>query len=223
MAAAAAIRVGIIDSGLSRDRDAPVAATRDFCAAEGGASEATDRLGHGTAVASALLEQCPGARLFVARVFDTARTGGLARVVEAIDWLIGQEVTLINASLGAPAPSAELREACRRATGAGIVIVASTAARGAVSYPAAYPECVAACGDARCAPGEVSWLGSEMAEFGAHPFAPASNGRQGGASFAAARVTGHFARLLSEGVPADALREALKARCLYRGRERRRA
>jgi hypothetical protein len=212
----------VIDSGLSSDWADRVAASRRFDRERADEPADSDRIGHGGALARVLLERCPAAVLHVAQVFDAERTGAVSQVVRAIDWLIHGEVAMINMSFGLAVPDLRLREACRRAARAGIVLVASAAARGRPSYPAAYPECIAVSGDARCANGELSWIGTGVAEFGAHPFAIAGRADAGGgASFAAARVSGAIARLISEGVPREALREALKSRCSHFGPERR--
>jgi hypothetical protein len=73
-------------------------------------------------------------------------------------------------------------------------------------------------GDARCAPGEVSALGGAPADYGACP--RDLEGASGGASIAAAHVTGLLARGLARG-DADAA-EILGRAVRFLGRERRR-
>jgi hypothetical protein len=97
------------------------------------------------------------------------------------------------------------------------VLVAASPARGEPVYPAAYPGVVRATGDARCAPGEHSWLASAHADFGAH----GSAGAVRGASAGCAHVSARLAALLAEGAsPARAL-GALRERAHYTGAEHR--
>jgi hypothetical protein len=104
-------------------------------------------------------------------------------------------------SLGLNTDRAVLAAAVTRAIASGCIIVASMPARGAVVYPAAYPDVIRATGDARCAPGELSYLGpgffgacprwaaSGLASPGAGALAGARVGARGGASVGAAWVT----------------------------------
>ncbi|CAI07351.1 hypothetical protein ebA2226 [Aromatoleum aromaticum EbN1] len=79
-------------------------------------------------------------------------------------------------------------------------------------------------GDARCAPGEVSWLATSSADFGTHPFCdPQRPDRAGGASMAAGRMSGLLAGLLEAGSEADDVRTELQRRAAYVGPERRHA
>jgi hypothetical protein len=210
------VRVAIIDSGIDAGRiGAPVHAVRDF--AEAGA--AADASAHGTAVARLVLAAAPTAALLDLRIFGADRRCRVAQVVAAIEWAVAAGADLINLSFGQRQPNAALRPACEDAAGAGVLLVASAAARGGPVFPAAYAECIAVAGDARCASGELSWLGTAGIDFGANPTTDAAGG--GGASFAAARVCGRLAALLAAGVDRDSLVESLRAECRYRAPERR--
>lgn len=219
-------RVGIADSGIALDRLA-VAAARDFIGRPEDLSapvpSGADELGHGTAIAQLVVARCQQAELVLARIFGRRRAAAVGQVVAALDWLVEQRVQIINLSLGLAEPSPGLAAACQRAADAGVILVAASPARGRPTLPAAYPVCLAVSGDARCRPGEISWLGTTQAEFGAHPLLDGDGPPVGGASYATARVSGMIAALLAEGCPAARIREALKLQASHLGPERRRA
>jgi hypothetical protein len=98
-----------------------------------------------------------------------------------------------------------------------LILIASTPARGAPVYPAAYPGVLRVTGDARCGPAEVSALGGVPADYGA--CVRDVDGTPGGASLAAAHVTG----LLAAGLAAAATDAAvvLGRAVRFRARERR--
>lgn len=211
-------RVGVIDGALDAVARTGMDAVFDRAPA------ARDDGRHGAQVARVLREHCPSARLHWAAVFDHRREAAVACVVDALYWLAGQGVQLINMSFGMQAPSRRLAAACAELAADGVLLVASAPARGAPVHPAAFAGCLAVTGDARCAPGEVSWLDTPAAEFGCHPLVHAGRPELGGgASIAAARMSGLLAALLAEGHEAGALRERLRARARYLGPERRHA
>lgn len=219
------ILVGVVDSGVIAGF-AGVLAARGFSRSEDGEVRpgvaGADPTGHGTQICSLIREGAADVGLLVAQVF--ARTASsTAQIAAAIAWLVAEEVTVINMSVGVRRASSELRLACERAARAGVILVASSPARGAPVYPAAYPQCIAASGDARCSADEISDLSGENADFGAHPFALAGDAASGGASFAAARVTARIARLLAEGTPPALVLTALREQASHHGPERRRA
>lgn len=212
------VRVGLIDSGVGGAPAAAVAATRVLTAATG------DSIRHGGQIASCILQHCSSAELLVAQVFGRTREASVDAVVEGMHWLVDQGVQIINMSFGMASPSARLASACRAAARAGVVLVASAPARGGVAFPAALEECIAVTGDARCAPGEVSWLATSAADFGTHPFCdPQRPDHGGGASMAAGRMSGLLAGLLEAEADADDVRIELQRRAAYVGPERRHA
>lgn len=219
------LRVGIVDSGLD-GRAEPgmrVVAARRFVQDTEGVAEVAqiepDALGHGSALAQIILEDNPCIDLVIAQVFGAKRMCSSAQVAAALDWLTREGVVVANLSFGINAPDATLRHACERAASAGMVLVSSAPARGAPTFPAAYPFCIAVSGDARCDKDQISWLGSPAVDFGAYPFATPADPRSGGASFAAARVAARVARLLVEAAAVSDIPGALRAQCSYHGPE----
>lgn len=223
------VRVGIIDSGLALEEQAclPVVAARRFV--EGGdgiirdVPVEADAIGHGSEIARILLENNPGVDLLIAQVFAEQRKCSTAQVAAALDWLVGCGAAVVNLSFGIRQPDVRLRLACERASTAGTILVAAAPARGAPTFPAAYPFCIAVSGDARCSNAQISWLGTAAVDFGAYPFAVSGNPQNGGASFAAARIAARIAGLLSGTVAASGIRARLQQQCNFHGPERKRA
>lgn len=219
--------VGVVDSGGAAVGLPGIVAARSFAAGDDGeircSEDAEDRLGHGAQIVRLIREQGGDVGLLVAQVFSAVQTSSPARVAAAIRWLVDGGAALINMSLGMRRVDAGLRLACERAAAAGVILVASAPARGAPVFPAAYAQCIAVSGDARCAESEISWLGGANADFGAHPCAIPGDASSGGASFAAARLSARIIRLLAQGIAPDVVQQTLRAQCRYHGPERRRA
>lgn len=221
-----AIRLGILDSGVAA-ADLRVTEQVAFAPGRGHAIErcALDAgsVEHGNAVARAMVNAAPQVELFSAQVFRFGRPSIPAVVAAGLDWLVASGARIVNMSFGLRHDRVVLRDACRAALGGGALLVASTPARGAATYPAAYPGVIRVTGDARCAPGELSWLGTEHADFGAcvggRDHRPHEAGA--GASLAAAHFSGELAKALPEAASKDEALELLRRRCRYIGRERR--
>ncbi len=218
------IRVALIDAGVA-ERHAPrVVAARAFELAAAGEVITKDGLAavtsgahaHGAALADVLLADAR-VELVAARVFSERLVTSAAQLAAALDWVTEQGAALANLSAGLREDREVLRDAVARALARGVVLVAAAPARGEPVYPAAYPGVVRATGDARCAPGEHSWLGTAHADFGAHVRA----GEVRGASAGCAHLSARLVSLLADGAsPAHALGR-LRERAHYTGPERR--
>jgi subtilisin family serine protease len=104
---------------------------------------------HGTEVASLLVGRsarfggaAPGAALYAADVYCGSPTGGsVEAIAEALEWLAGQRVPVINVSLVGP-PNALLRQIVALLVARGFLVVAAVGNDGPAApplYPAAYP------------------------------------------------------------------------------------
>lgn len=190
------LAVGIIDSGFAAEQGDCVAHARRFWLENGELKEGDtqpDALGHGSVVLSTLTGQSGPIRLCVAQVFGDRWQTSPLQIAAALHWLIEQDVALVNMSLGLRNDRPVLREACVLAQASGILLCASSPAQGEPVYPAAYPGVIRITGDARCAPGQWSWLNSAQADFGAH--VAAANG-VAGASVGCAALSGIIAGYL---------------------------
>ncbi|WP_392890572.1 S8 family serine peptidase [Pseudomonas migulae] len=218
------LRIGVVDSGHSVAQQVQVIAGRRFSLLEDGLAETAlrdDPLGHGSAVIEAISRRASAAVFCVAQVFDQRGVTSALQIATAIDWLVAQDVRLINLSLGLRQDRSLLREACAAAVERGILLCASSPAQGEGVFPANYPQVLRVTGDARCAEQEWSWLNSAQADFAAcvHGTYPG----QSGASLGCAALSGHIAGFLV--AQPDASNEQvidwLRENARYRGPERR--
>lgn len=214
-------RIGLIDSGVDAGHPA-LAGTR---VRSWGCAGAPRPDAHGTAVASLLagdtgLGASPAANLFAADIYCGQPTGGSsARLAEALAWLAGERVTVINLSMVGP-PNRLLERAVQAMAARGHVLVAAVGNDGPAApplYPAAYPEVIGVTAvDARQRALPEAGRGPQV-EFAA-PGAELRVAVPGGGwdsargtSFAAPLVARLAARLASAGASGDALRAALAA------------
>ena len=218
------LRIGVVDSGHSAAQRVQVVAGRRFSLVEDGLVEGAlldDPLGHGCAVIEAIGRRAPSAVFCVAQVFDQRGVTSALQIATAIDWLIAQDVSLINLSLGLRQDRPLLRTACAAAVARGIVLCASSPAQGEGVYPASYPQVLRVTGDARCTEQQWSWLDSAQADFaacvrGTYP-------GQSGASLGCAALSGHIAGFLLAHPEASRQQiiDWLQVNARYRGPERR--
>jgi subtilisin family serine protease len=122
------VRVAVIDSGvnLAHPHISGVAGGVEI-AAPGETPNYIDRLGHGTAVMAAIAEKAPEARLYAVKVFDCTLATTAGRILQAIDWAIGQQIQIANLSLGTsnPARREPFAKMVAQASDAGLVLVAA--------------------------------------------------------------------------------------------------
>jgi hypothetical protein len=213
------VRVGLLDTGFSRDD--PVFAggiVEQQAFAPGGVTAGP----HGTAVASLMVGAterfhgaAPGARLYAADVYGSGPTGGSAdAIVHALAWMARNSVPVINVSLVGP-PNLALEAAVRAVNARGEVIVAPVGNDGPAApplYPAAYPGVVAVTAVDRR--GRVIFEAGrgrhvDFAAPGVDMVAAKPGGGLAavrGTSFASPIVAGRLALLLRAPGPADAAR-----------------
>lgn len=216
------VLVGLIDSGCSAAQGEGLRAARRFWLEQGMLREGEphpDRLGHGSAVLARLQAEAGRVPLLLAQVFGDQGSTSALQVAAALLWLAEQGATLVNLSLGLQQDRPVLRQACAEVQAAGVLLCASSPAQGAAVYPASYPGVIRITGDARCAPGQWSWLGSAQADFGGHV------GERGmaGASLGCAAVTGRIAGLLQQrpGLDREQVLAWLQEHASFIGPERR--
>ncbi len=190
--------IGIVDSGYAPAQAPLVVASRRFWLTDEDVAEGepvNDALGHGSAVLQAIAARAPSARFSVAQVFDHRGITSPLQIAAALHWLRGRGVRLINLSLGVRRDRPILQAACAGLLSDGVLICASSPARGAPVFPSHYLGVVRVTGDARCAAHEWTWLHSPQADFAA----AVSSERIGhaGASQGCAAFSGHLAALLS--------------------------
>ncbi|MFC5695138.1 peptidase S8 and S53 subtilisin kexin sedolisin [Pseudomonas sp. GCM10022186] len=220
---AADLAIGIIDSGFAPEQGGRVALAQRFWLEGGELREGDalpDALGHGSLVLDTLTRQSGPLRLCIAQVFAERWQTSPLQIAAALHWLIEQDVALVSMSLGLRNDRPVLREACVLAQASGILLCASSPAQGEPVYPAAYPGVIRVTGDARCAPGQWSWLNSAQADFGAH--VSAANG-VAGSSVGCAALSGIIAAHLraNPGAGREAVLAWLREGAAFIGPERR--
>lgn len=150
------VRIGMVDTGLN-DRHAVLRKARvRVHRIDAGGGVAPSDAQHGTAVAALLVgaagSRTPGlvpqAQLIAVDAFHKQRADERAdafALVEALDYLAGQQVDIVNLSLAGPA-NAALAGQIARMDGQGIVLVAAAGNGGPAAkpaYPAAYDQVIA--------------------------------------------------------------------------------
>jgi hypothetical protein len=162
-----------------------------------------DRLGHGTAVAAAIRQWAPEAELYPVKVFDRRLSATIDVIVRALEWCRGQEMDIVNLSLGTENPAH--RERFAEAIGNGLTVV-SPAGR----LPGSLPEVIAVEADPGCPRDRFRYAAGV---FYASPFprpipSVPEDRNLSGVSFAVANLTGLAAAMLAAGLP-EGLREFL--------------
>jgi subtilisin family serine protease len=219
-------RVAIIDSGLNADAEVVAEVQTRFDYESGQLLEREpleDVSGHGTRVARVIAAgQAGRATLLVAQALDATGTGRPSVIAAAIHWALIQGADLIHMSLGLLENRAVLALAVEAALRAGTLVVAAAPARGNKPFPARYPGVIAATGDVRCAPGEISALGGRgYADFGASVRSEWRSNVAGGASIGAAQVSRFIVAHIAAPATHTEVRESLYRSATYHQRERR--
>lgn len=218
------IRIGVVDSGTSAQQT--VASSAAFVLQDGQLwlmEAEPDQLGHGTRIVEIIQHLMPQAELFSAQVFGDRLSTTAAQVAAAIDWLVGQGAQVINLSLGLRHDRESLRDACARALKQGVILCASSPARGEPVYPSAYPGVFRMTGDARCDREQISHLETEFADFGGCVRPLDDSLGQSGASMGCAHLSALVARALQgDARSLSGVRDWLVRQSLYHGPEQRR-
>jgi len=165
----------------------------------------TDRLGHGTAIAGVVRHMAPEARLYAFKIFHEDLRAPASLLLAALAWAVDHSIKVVHLSLGVEDERhrGELEKLCLRARDKGLVVVASARSPDDGLLPASLETVVGACRDPDCDPDQLIAYPESPVEFGAYGY-PRSlpglprNRNLKGHSFAAARVTGHAARILAE-------------------------
>lgn len=157
MTARAPVRIALIDSGVNaahphvREGGTIVVGPAVDPSGTWHTTETqTDVLGHGTAVAAAILDLAPGAEIVSLQVFRDEPTCPFEHVLAALEHALECEPALVNLSVGTTRRSwAEpLAELVLRATDRGVTIVAPATAGGLPSLPGCLPGVTGAMMDA---------------------------------------------------------------------------
>jgi thermitase len=102
-------------------------------------------IGHGTHVAGIVHQVAPTAKIMPVRVLDDDGSGTTWNAAEGMFWAADHGAKVINMSLGTHGSPGVLRDAVRKVSAAGVLVVAAAGNDGKdrTMYPAASPEAVA--------------------------------------------------------------------------------
>lgn len=209
------MKIGVIDTGIVGQ---PIIKKRCFLDQE---VEPISR-GHGSQIAEIIASHVDAAlEIYDAQAFAEGQATTAHTIAEALSWLCEEGVCIVNMSFGLVADRDVLSQACWAASQSGVILVASTPPTGQKVYPAAYDTVLAVCGDARCRPDQLSVLSLEKLTIGAAVggVGHRAHERGGGASYAAAHVTGLLAKNYRSGAtPLQLLQPHIE----FAGREKKR-
>ncbi len=140
-------RIAILDSGINTDhphiQGMGTVEIGHTIGADGIAADLDggDTLGHGTAVASAILDLAPGSTIYSIRVFLKSLDCPFEHVLVGLEQAIAWGPDLVNLSLGTTLPTFEKRlvELVDAGTRHGARIVAPASMSGLPSYPGSLP------------------------------------------------------------------------------------
>ncbi|HUF49475.1 MAG TPA: S8 family serine peptidase [Longimicrobiales bacterium] len=195
------VGVAVIDSGIhAGNPHVSGVGAAVHITASGESDDAVDRIGHGTAVAAAILEKAPAIDLFAVRVFDQTLATSAAVLVRAIERAVAHGCRLINLSLGTanPARADAFVVAITRAVERGVLIVSARELHGVAWLPGSLPGVVGVQLDAECPRAALRVGRGALHASGLPrpiPGVPRERNVQG-ISFAVANATGFLARLL---------------------------
>ena len=204
----AGVRVAVIDSGIHPANPhigVPVSGIRVRSGGEVD-DDFVDRIGHGTAVAAAILEKAPAVDLVAVRVFDGTLATSADVLAAAIRRAAADGARLINLSLGTANPNraALLGAAVEEAHSAGSIVVSAFESGGVKWLPGSLPNVIGVVLDHACGRDAIHMVldGSRQsvrlsASGSPRPIPGVPVERNlSGISFAVANATGFLARLL---------------------------
>lgn len=227
----AGVKVAVIDTGVDLNLSvlqsslAPQSEWHDYVGGDGLPNEEgtpdDHGYGHGTGIATTVLQVSPGATILPMRVLAQDGSGDVSSTAQAIIDAADKGANIINLSLGMPEESPALEAAISYAEGLGATVVTSSGNDGATTLDS--PARGAATDPARLAVGSVNGQGQVSAFSntgqglsvyapGELIYGPAPLEREAawsGTSQSAAVASGALALGLAEGVQPGAVRSAL--------------
>jgi subtilisin family serine protease len=216
------VRVAVIDSGVHATHPHVGGVCGGVGIDEDGAThdDYVDRLGHGTAVAAAILEKAPGTDIYALKVFDRELAATGKALVSACEFALTLRAHVVNLSLGTQNPEHEeaLTAVVRRLRDAGTIVIAAGEQAGVRWLPGSIAGVWAVTLD-WSVPRDSCWLDrldQDGASFRASGFPrpipgvpPEKNVK--GLSFAVANVTGIVARIIADAPTSDAVGAVARA------------
>ena len=214
------VKVAVIDTGIDythEDLDANYKGGYDFVFNDFDPFDDSYN-SHGTHVAGIIAAErngvgvvgvAPNASLYAVKVLDGAGFGTVGWVIAGIEWSVDNDMDVVFMSLGTSKESQSLREACRNASDAGVLLVAAAGNThgGDVTYPARYDSVIAVTATyLNDSQASFSPIGPEveLAAPGVNILSTTSDdgyGNLSGTSQAAPHVAGTAALIISSNLP----------------------
>jgi hypothetical protein len=196
------IRIAVLDSGVHPTHPHVGGLAKGIrITAAGESGDTLDRLGHGTAVASVIHHLAPEAEIVPVKIFDDQLATNLPIILRAVDWCLGQNIQVINLSLGTTNQNHRdsFEKMAERVIASGAVLVSAYAMKETRLLPGQLPGVVGVVADPTCDPAGYSIIREQKTAFGALPFPRDIPGvpreaNLNGVSFAVARVSAFIAR-----------------------------
>jgi len=150
------VKLAVIDTGIDythEDLDANYKGGYDFVFSDSDPFDDSYN-SHGTHVAGIIAAErngigvvgvAPNASLYAVKVMDGSGHGLTSWVIAGIEWAVENDIDVVVMSSGTKVDSQSLREACRNASDAGVLLVAAAGNTrgGDVTYPARYDSVIA--------------------------------------------------------------------------------
>ena len=208
------VTIAVLDSGIHAEHPhlagAVVLPGQSFAS---DSDDALDRIGHGTAVAAAIHEKAPDARLIPVKLFHRHLTTNADALALAIEWSTMAGANVINLSLGTAnaAHRDRLFAAVQAAAARGAFVVAPRETEGVSLLPGSLDGVLGVLADADCDRDEIVLRAAgegfcASASVFPRPIPDVPRERNlSGISFAVANVTGFIARAREGGIPFSSL------------------
>jgi subtilisin family serine protease len=221
------VRVAVVDTGIHASHPHVGGIEQGVGIRDDGTVDGdfVDRLGHGTAVAAAIREKAPNAKIVAIKIFwDTLATDARS-LVRGIDEACARGAHVINLSLGTanPAHRSLLEAAVQRAGDNNVIIVAASEDAGVTWLPGCLSDVIGVRLDWACERDAYRLIATNgRAEIAASgyprdiPNVPRERNVKG-TSFAVANATGFVVRALEAGGIAQGARASTVLDILERG------
>lgn len=203
------VRIGVVDTGIAFGHPHIGGDVHGVSLVGDDASDVADRVGHGTAVAAAILEMAPEAELWAVRVFEKGLATTARLLAAGIDAAVSNNCHLVNLSVGTSnvAHQPLFEHAVAEAIARGSLVVSAAGADGTSWLPGGLAGVVGVVADPQCPRERL-----RVTERGGHLLVVASpqprpidgvpaERNLSGVSFAVANATGLLGRALGHGVP----------------------
>lgn len=139
------LTIGVLDTGYTEHEAIPhecILCGKNFVIQEDYNKIFHDYNGHGTFIVSTILNIAQNVKIIVAKVLNKSGNGTLLSISKGLNYLIDNNVDVINASLGCYNTSIELHEAVKRCVDKGIPLVCACGNGRKICYPGYYEEVI---------------------------------------------------------------------------------